>query len=165
LFDNDLPAGAVVEIRDISSQRETERSLKAREELFKTLVEKSSDVILLVDEKGRNRYISQSVTRILGYQPEDLLDRGLEFAHPADLEKIKGRLEQLASRSSEDSPHEPLEVRVRHADGAWRWVEATATNLLNDPNIGSILVSFRDVTKRKSAEERVRYQFYHDSLT
>ena len=57
------------------------------------------------------------------------------------------------------------EFRARHVDGSWRVVEAVAKNLLDDPAIGGIVVNYRDVTDRRSLEQQLRHQAFHDSLT
>jgi putative nucleotidyltransferase with HDIG domain len=46
--------------------------------------------------------------------------------------------------------------RYRNQSGAWRWVEASATNLLSQSGVESIVVNFRDITRRKEAEESLR---------
>ena len=45
---------------------------------------------------------------------------------------------------------------MRHADGTWRTMEAIGQNLFDDPGIAGILVTTRDVTERRLAEERLR---------
>ena len=57
------------------------------------------------------------------------------------------------------------EVRVRHADGSWLVIEAVAKNLLHDPAVGGIVINYRDVTARKSLEDELKRQAFHDSLT
>jgi diguanylate cyclase (GGDEF)-like protein len=54
---------------------------------------------------------------------------------------------------------------LRHADGRWVQVEGTSKNLLSDPNIGGIVVNYRDITERKTFEERLKHQAFHDTLT
>jgi len=48
---------------------------------------------------------------------------------------------------------DPIEMRVRHAEGGYRWIEAVANNLSLDPAVGGIVVNSRDVTERKRAQE------------
>ena len=57
------------------------------------------------------------------------------------------------------------EFRARHADGSWRTVEVVAKNLLKDPAINGIVVNYRDVTERRSLEQQLRHQAFHDALT
>src|SRR5207237_8272420 len=46
------------------------------------------------------------------------------------------------------------EFRARHKNGSWRWIEGIGTNLLADPAVGAIVGNYRDITKRKHAENR-----------
>jgi PAS domain S-box-containing protein len=49
-----------------------------------------------------------------------------------------------------------VQYRQRHKDGSWRWMEASATNLLADPDVQAVVVNQRDVTERRHAEESLR---------
>ncbi len=49
-----------------------------------------------------------------------------------------------------------IEARVRHKNGAWRWVEITSRNLLDEPGVRAIVSNVRDITDRKIAEETLR---------
>jgi diguanylate cyclase (GGDEF)-like protein len=57
------------------------------------------------------------------------------------------------------------EMRVEHADGSWRWIEVVAKNLTDDPAVGGLVVNYRDITTRKTLEDELRHQAFHDSLT
>jgi diguanylate cyclase (GGDEF)-like protein len=57
------------------------------------------------------------------------------------------------------------ELRVQHADGSWRWIEAVGRNLVDDPAVGGVVVNYRDITTRKTLEDELRHQAFHDSLT
>ena len=49
-----------------------------------------------------------------------------------------------------------FEWRMRHADGSWRDVEGVATNLEDETDVGGIVLTMRDITERKLAEEALR---------
>jgi diguanylate cyclase (GGDEF)-like protein len=85
-----------------------------------------------------------------------------ELVHPDDLERAAATLLQLLEQ---DEIGDPIEMRVRHADGSYRWLEAMANNMLDDPIIGGIVVNIRDVTERKRAQEELARQALADDLT
>ncbi len=49
-----------------------------------------------------------------------------------------------------------VQVRVRHKDGEWRWLEGAFTNMIDEPHVGAIVNNFRDITERKRAEDENR---------
>jgi PAS domain S-box-containing protein len=123
-------------------------------DLYRALIEESNDIATIVDAEGTMQYVSPSVRRVLGYHPEELVeDTGYEYVHPEDRDRNASAVEAVL-----ETPAEPqvVEVRFRHADGSWRWIEATMRNRLGDEVIDGILISSRDVTKRKKREQEFR---------
>jgi diguanylate cyclase (GGDEF)-like protein/PAS domain S-box-containing protein len=108
-------------------------------------------------------YESPSVTRSFGYSVDELVGRhAFELLHPDDLPDVAALFDQLLR-----APGASVTVRVRYRrkDGAWRWVEGAAANLLAEPGIRAIVINYRDVTERKQAEEKLQYLSLHDALT
>ena len=121
---------------------------------YRTLVEEVNDLATVVDTDGTIIYVSPAATRILGYDPDELVGReGYEFVHPEDRERNAEAMETVLSNPSDP---ETVEVRFRHADGSWRWIEATMRNRLDDGVIDGILLSSRDITERKAYEAENR---------
>ena len=123
-------------------------------EWYRTLVEEANDLATVVDTDGTITYVSPAITRILGYYPGELVGHeGFEFVHPEDRERNADALEGVLSNPSGS---ETVEVRFRHADGTWRWIEATMRNRVDDDIIDGILLSSRDITERKEYEREAR---------
>jgi PAS domain S-box-containing protein len=120
----------------------------------RTLVEEVNDLATVIDTDGIITYVSPAVTRVIGYDPDELVgQKGDEFVHPDDRGRNDEAAEAILSNHSEC---ETVEVRFRHADGSWRWIEATMRNRLDDDIIGGVLLSSRDVTERKEYEAESR---------
>jgi diguanylate cyclase (GGDEF)-like protein/PAS domain S-box-containing protein len=137
--------------------------LRRSEERFRSLVRNSSDVILICDATGTIVFETQAVQKVLGYRVEDRVGtNGFDTIQPADRGWAGNMLRALSETSGAEAS---AEYRVRHADGSWRWLEATAKNLLDDPAVGGVVVNYRDVTERRTLEEQLRYQAFHDALT
>ena len=78
----------------------------------------------------------------------------LDYVHPDDLPHVLRGTEKALSEGGTTT--NKAEYRFRHADGSWRWVESVGTYLLDDPAVGGVVVTTRDITDRKEAEERLR---------
>ncbi|HEV8424213.1 MAG TPA: EAL domain-containing protein [Actinomycetes bacterium] len=148
---------------EVDERKAAEQALRASEERFRSLVQNSSDVISIVDADGGVRYHSESVRRVLGYDPRDLVDGDpLALVHPDDRERVARFVAEAALRPGVT----PAETwRVRHRDGTWLHSETVAANLLEDPNVRGLVLNTRDVSDRKELEEQLVHQAFHDGLT
>jgi len=132
----------------------TEAAVRDSERRLRALVEKSSDVISVVDTDAVIRWDSPSVKDVFGYEVTERIGRnGLDYVHPDDLATAHGA---LAGMDQPDATA-TVELRVRHADGTWRWCEARVRNLTHEPAVRGLVVNYSDVTERHHAE-RVRRQ-------
>ena len=121
-------------------------------ELHRKLVEESSDIATIIDSDGTITYVSPSVTKTLGYEPEDLIGEvGYEYQHPDDRDAVADAIETIQTNPDDTTI---IETRFRHADRSWCWIEATLQNRFDDPNINGILVNSRDITQRKQQEHQ-----------
>jgi len=148
------PKGIFGITRDISERKKAEEELRLSEDRFRTLIQKSLDIILLLDSSGRITYETPSIQSILGYEPGRLIGCSpLEFVHPIDLKTVAHDLDEVFQKTN---PGIPTEFRFRKADGTWIFLEAIGQNLLEDPAIGAIVLTARDITERKRKEEALR---------
>lgn len=146
----------IAALRDISERKraeEAERKAQADAQ-FKAFVQNSYDIIEILDRQGNLRYISPSVTRILGYEPETLIGKS-EFL-PV-LPDARVQLDSvLQNVLSQPGKLVQTEFYIRHSDGSQRVVESVFNNLLDDPNVRGILVSSRDISDRIAAEQSLQ---------
>jgi diguanylate cyclase (GGDEF)-like protein/PAS domain S-box-containing protein len=148
---------------DVTARHEARDAVRRSEERFRSLVQNSTDVIALLDPRGTILYISPSVERVSGFRADELVGQnGLQLLHPDDLPSATERLAEVL-----DAPGlvTTMEVRGRHKDGSWLWLEATGMNLLHDQSVGGIVINYRDVTTRRKLEEELSHQAFHDPLT
>ncbi len=141
-------------VRYAIERQQAQAARQASERRFRALIEQSADAVALLAADGLILYESAAATRVLGWLPEEMSGRNaFEFLHPEGLSAGRALFGQVLSQ-----PHTPVtaELLYRHKDGGWRWVEATGTNLLDDPNVGAIVVNYRDITARKHAEVALR---------
>jgi diguanylate cyclase (GGDEF)-like protein/PAS domain S-box-containing protein len=137
--------------------------LRRSEERFRSLIQNSVDVSMVVRADGMIAYESSAAERVLGVRPAGRVGQpAFGLVHPDDRE-FGERL--LADVTRSPGAQMTGELRIRHADGSWLSIEAVLKNLLDDPAVGGIVINYRDVTARKGLEEELRRQAFHDSLT
>src|SRR5215213_8480421 len=141
-------------IRDVTERKGVEKAIKASEERFRSLVQNTSDIITILEADGTVRYTSPAVERVLGHTPEEQVGtNAFASIHPDDTGRASRIFAEVLKRPG---LHSPLEFRVPHKDGSWRYLEHLINNLLDDPAVRGVVVNSRDVTERKRAEEEVR---------
>lgn len=132
------------------------------EERFRALVQNSFDIVTIHDAAGVTLYESPAASRILGYSTGALIGRSpFHTIHPKDDARAREAFANLVSGGNPAA----IEFRYRHADGSWIWLEVLGNNLLEHPGVGGIVLTSRDVTERKHAEERAQYLANYDVLT
>lgn len=138
----------------LSAKRRAEESreeIRKSEERYRALLQKASDMIVVLDQNGEVLYESPSVEWLLGFKPEERVGRNvLDFVHPEDAKRIAREMARGETRKG------PIEYRAYSKDGSLRYLEAVGRDLFDDPDVGGRVVNVRDVTERKLAEIRLR---------
>ena len=137
--------------------------VRASEERLRSLVQNSSDMIVVLDGEGRAIYATGACDRILGMSADDLRATDLRsIVHPDELDSVRAILSEAIQNPH---PTMPIEMRVQHMDGTWRNLELVGTNLRDNPAVGGVVLNVRDVTDRRQAEAELAYHATHDALT
>lgn len=137
---------------------ERQRAITAvaeRERRLRFITDSMLDVVAQIDPDGRIEYVSPSVTRLLGYRPDEIVGRhGLELVHPDD---AAGLLAAERAANDAGAPSSRVEYRFRHADGHHIWLESTVRIVSDEAGTlaGTVFTS-RDISERKRIEEQLR---------
>jgi diguanylate cyclase (GGDEF)-like protein/PAS domain S-box-containing protein len=124
---------------------------------FRTLVTASTDLVLVFG-KGGCRYVSTSVTELVGASERDLLGLGFtEYIHDDDRALLENVLQT-------GTPPE-LVFRMANRSGEWRHIDAHVTDLRDDRRVRGIVLNSRDITERVQLEEELSHRAFHDELT
>ncbi len=164
---------ALVVGRQLAAFNDNERLLAERDrsmlevasqrEWFRSLVQHSSDVTLVVGADGRVRYASPASERVLGLGPDRLTGTLLgELAHPSDRPLLRELFERLAAEPGTEADGQ---LRMRHADGSHRWLELVGTDQSANPSVDGIVLNARDITEARALHDELRHQATHDGLT
>lgn len=127
------------------------RKLRESESHFRSIIENSTDVITIVDDKGVITYESPSLRVGFGYDPQDMIGKNaFSLVHPEDfLNVMQVFRESLATKDAVRYS----EFRYLHENGTWRNIECVSRNLLGNPIVKGVVWNLRDVTERRVAEK------------
>ncbi len=149
LMHNPAVRGVVVAGRDVTERVLAEEALRHSDERFRALVQNLSDVITIVGPDGRLIYSSPAAKVLFGFEEDDdTWSDPMAHIHPDEVERVVGEMTERLSIGSID----PVSFRLRVADGSYKDVEAIVQDLTDDPSVGGIVATTRDVTERARVE-------------
>ena len=120
-------AGAIMEQKErlMEQKAEAETTLRMSEDRFRSLIQNSSDVTMILDEVGDFRYVSPAIKDLLQYDPEELVGhRATDYVHPVDLDLVQ---RTLGADFQAGPGTATLEFRMVRRDGTTRDVEAVVS--------------------------------------
>jgi len=136
--------------RDITERKRDQEALQRSEEHFRSLVESSSDGIVILSPTGAIRYQNPSVERLLGYSEDELIGtNAFTLIHPEDLQEAWTAFEEVLNQVR---IKQPVELRLRAKDEGWRSFDVVGSRLNESGNSTGLVVSCRDLSERRRAE-------------
>ncbi|HVX23210.1 MAG TPA: PAS domain-containing sensor histidine kinase [Acidimicrobiales bacterium] len=117
-------------------------------QLLDVVLDRSHDVITILNPDGSWRWSSGAALRLIGHQADFDPQAGIfGLIHPDDVDAARRAFERAVA--GEVAPGERFELRLRAADGSWRYMEALIDALVDDPAVRGVVVHARDVTERR----------------
>ncbi|MEU1043212.1 EAL domain-containing protein [Streptomyces sp. NPDC005907] len=137
------------------------QELAQKENHFRSLVQGSSDVIMIAAPNGILRYVSPAAAGVYGRPAEELV--GSELAaliHPEDLGSVLHEVRRFLAAGHSEEPTARIECRFKSGDGGWLNVESTVNR-----HHGGLIFNSRDVTERVRLQAQLQHNAEHDPLT
>ena len=148
----------------IENALELHRHVAESEQRLQSIVQNSSDLIVIVSRDLTIRKLTGAVAGVFGADADAAIGTSLlDRVHPDDAAILHAFLDRVATEGPGSA--QALDWRICRSDGAYRYVETVATNLLTDERLEGIVLTARDVDDRKAFEEQLRHRAFHDPLT
>jgi PAS domain S-box-containing protein len=158
---NDTINGYILVNRDITEKIIAEAAVRTNELKFKAILQNLIDVVFVMDNKGTIKYVTPSVTAVLGYSEEELTGRNcFDYIHPQDLLRSKNLFNELLT-----GPDTAIitDIRIKNKQGSWSWIESKGINKFSDRVIDGVIISLHDISERKQSEQQL--QSYSGHIT
>jgi PAS domain S-box-containing protein len=145
---------------DITDRKRAEEALKKSELKYRTLIESSTDAILLLDVERNIVTCNQAFLNLFGYQKGEIEGRSIRIIHPSDesFHSFGKTAYPVIARSG----FFRTEWGFTHKDGIIFPAETVTSAIkLPDGSITGYIAIIRDITERKGAEEE-REKLIHE---
>lgn len=137
------------------------QELAQQENHFRSLVQGSSDVIMIAAPNGILRYVSPAAAGVYGRNADELVGSELaSLIHPEDLGCVVHEVRRFLAASHLEEPTTRIECRFKSGDGGWLNVESTVNR-----HHGGLIFNSRDVTERVRLQAQLQHNAEHDPLT
>jgi len=135
---------------------------RGSEAYFQTLVQDTSDAILIIGDDGMVRYASPSAASIFGDVTMDgvALQDLVQDGERDNLVRVLGRMREHAGRRSYFE-----EMRITRRDNVSVRVQVRYSDLRGESTVGGMVLTLRDVTEQHQLEEELKHRAFHDALT
>ncbi|MEI6062609.1 MAG: PAS domain-containing protein, partial [Bacteroidota bacterium] len=136
-----------VKLGNYIEKKEKELALKSSEEKYKDLIENISDVIYTTDNQGNIIFISPSITKLLGYRPEDIMGKNFSDFTGETIDHLKKRFENIKDVSGLHSEYQILSVT-----GEPNWIRFSSMAIFKEGQFIGVTGTLVDITEKKLIE-------------
>ncbi|MGD0817145.1 MAG: PAS domain S-box protein [Methanomassiliicoccales archaeon] len=151
------PSSQFAELKNLliqmSRRRQAEDAMTHNARRFRAMIENSMDIIGVMDRNSTLRYVSPSISKVLGYSVDEVIGTNLQtYSHPDLVENLAKVIQTIRAGRTER-----YEISLRHKNGTYRLIEASITVMPTELGPNQIVVNGRDITERRKKEDELRH--------
>ncbi len=162
LSEDEEIAGVLLSLADVHERKMAEVQLAGAENRYRSMIENSTDVFLIVSPDRRLSFASPNIERMLGFQPAEVIGNDVRsLLTPTSAENLDSFLRDAAH----DLEGKQLQLDVRTPSAETRCVIVTFSNQEQIAGEEGVLVSVRDITEQVAAEKSMLAAALHDPTT
>jgi PAS domain S-box-containing protein len=132
----------------------SKQALEEQKLILINIIEHSNNVFYSHTADNVLIYISPQITNLLGYAPEEVLDKWTKLLSDNPINKIGEDLTRIAIETGIEQP--PYELELLHKNGSRVWVEVRETPICENQQTVRIIGALIDITERKENELRIK---------
>ena len=140
--------------RDITQRKTLERELKESEERYRTMVESAHDMVAIIGEDYRLKYVNKKAEELTAYSREEL--RGMDFRDLLAKGSRRSVLDRFRKKRRGEKVPVRYEFEIVREDGDKRRVESSSSNLMDANGSMNTIAYIKDITERKQYEEALK---------
>jgi len=153
--------GVVGILKDITQRLRSEEELAQLRRFSESTVQTMTEGLVLTDAEGKFTYVNPAAARMLGYTPDEMVDREVLSFVPRDQHAIVRYQDDKRSKGLSDR----YELAFLHRDGSRRTFLVSGGPRIQGAQFGGTMAVLTDITDRKHMEEEIRALSLHDELT
>lgn len=140
----------IIFARNITERKKLEEANREREEILRRVTENTLDLLVMCNKEGNITFATPSHLQVLGYTPEEVIGTTcLDLVHPEDLDKVKDVIEYTFAGYG----NKIVVWRCKCKDGNYKYLESYTKPVFTNNMPDGVVISSRDLTDRKRAEE------------
>jgi PAS domain S-box-containing protein len=151
------PSSQFAELKNLliqmSRRRQAEDAMTHNARRFRAMIENSMDIIGVLDRNSTLRYVSPSISKILGYSVDEVIGTNLQtYSHPELVDNLAKVIQTIRPGRTER-----YEISLRHKNGTYRLLETSIAVMPTELGPNQVVVNGRDITERRKKEDELRH--------
>lgn len=142
--------------QNVTEERRTEKALRESEERFRSMAERSSDLVIILDQDMKITYASPSAQSITGYNPEELVGIPIDSWYGTIFSQSVNEIMDVVRKIKDGTSTQNLDLRIKKMDGSSVFVNLYAVPIMHDGVFTGAQASLREITDDKTIKKALR---------